>query len=95
MVAGYNPFICKAVGTMTACFGGVIRDTLLAKIPIIFVKEIYATASIAGGIVFFTILDLLPNSIVYLITGMVVFMLRNLTKHYRIKLPKVNLKSKT
>ena len=34
------------------CFGGIIRDILLNRIPLIFRKEIYATAAIAGGIVY-------------------------------------------
>lgn len=92
MGAGYNPFICIVIGTMTACFGGVIRDTFLNKVPVIFIKEIYATASIAGGIVFFILLDILPNTLVYLITGVIVFAVRSLTKKYRITLPTVYLK---
>lgn len=92
MGAGYNPFICIAIGTMTACFGGVIRDTLLDKVPVIFVREIYATASIVGGIVFFALLDVLPNTLVYLITGVTVFAVRSITKYYRVTLPTVHLK---
>jgi len=39
--AGLHPIICIALGTMTACFGGVIRDILCNEIPVIFRKEIY------------------------------------------------------
>jgi uncharacterized membrane protein YeiH len=46
-----HPIVCIALGTMTACFGGVIRD-ILCEIPVIFRKEIYATICILGGIVF-------------------------------------------
>ena len=92
MDAGYSVLICIAIGTMTACFGGVIRDTFLNKIPVIFVKEIYATASIAGGIVFFSLLNILPNTYVYVITGLVVFVIRSLSKRYHITLPTVQLK---
>ncbi len=45
--------ICIALGTITACFGGVLRDVLLNKVPLIFQKEIYASACIAGGLLFF------------------------------------------
>ena len=44
--AGLSPVICIALGTMTASFGGVIRDILCNEIPVIFRKEIYATACI-------------------------------------------------
>lgn len=46
---GIHPILCVGLGTVTACFGGVSRDILINDIPIIFHKEIYATACIAGG----------------------------------------------
>ena len=33
---GFHPIICVTLGTMTACFGGVIRDITLSSIPLIF-----------------------------------------------------------
>lgn len=50
--ADLHPIICITLGTITGCFGGVIRDILLNRIPLIFRKEIYATACIAGGAAF-------------------------------------------
>ncbi|MEO6612093.1 MAG: trimeric intracellular cation channel family protein [Chitinophagaceae bacterium] len=47
--------ICIALGTITACFGGVVRDVLLNNIPLLFRKEIYALACIAGGLIYFLI----------------------------------------
>ena len=44
-----------ALGTITGCFGGVVRDVLLNNVPVIFHKEIYASACIAGGILFFVL----------------------------------------
>jgi len=40
------------MGVISACFGGVIRDVLTNEIPLIFRKEIYATACLAGGLVY-------------------------------------------
>ena len=48
-----TPGICIALGTITGCFGGVVRDILLNRIPTLFLKELYATPCIAGGIVYF------------------------------------------
>lgn len=48
-----HPVICITLGTVTACFGGVIRDISLRTIPVIFHKEVYASACIAGGVVYF------------------------------------------
>lgn len=49
--------LCVALGTITACFGGLIRDICLNQIPQIFHKEIYATACILGGILYFILLS--------------------------------------
>ena len=50
-----SPVVCVILGTLTATFGGVIRDILCNEIPVLFRKEIYATLCIAGGILFFTL----------------------------------------
>jgi uncharacterized membrane protein YeiH len=42
----FYPLIGVVLGTITGCFGGIIRDILLNRIPLIFRKEIYATAAI-------------------------------------------------
>ena len=51
LLVDLHPIVCIALGTMSASFGGVIRDTLCNEIPVIFQKEIYATACVAGGVV--------------------------------------------
>ncbi len=43
---------CILMGIISACFGGVIRDVLTNEIPLIFRKEIYATACLIGGIIY-------------------------------------------
>lgn len=55
---GLSPVICVILGTLTATFGGVIRDILCNEIPVLFRKEIYATLCIAGGILFFVLKEL-------------------------------------
>jgi uncharacterized membrane protein YeiH len=56
LAQGLHPGICVALGTITGCFGGVIRDVILRNIPLIFQKEIYATACIVGGCSYFLLL---------------------------------------
>lgn len=51
--SGFHAGICIALGTISACFGGVIRDVLLNTIPLIFRKEIYAMTCVAGGLLYF------------------------------------------
>ncbi len=84
------PVICVALGTMTACFGGVIRDILCNEIPIIFRKEIYATACIMGGIAYFLLQKTpLTSDAIVIISGSIVIIIRLLAVKFRISLPSV------
>lgn len=93
MQADLMPVICIALGTMTASFGGVIRDILCNEIPVIFRKEIYATACILGGLSFF-LFDLLPIVDAYANIGaiLVVIIVRLLAVKYNITLPSLYAK---
>jgi uncharacterized membrane protein YeiH len=85
---GLHPIICIALGTMTACFGGVIRDILCTEIPVIFRREIYATICILGGIVFFLLRKLdLDNDVLYLTTSLVIISVRLMAVKFKWYLP--------
>ncbi|NQX86942.1 MAG: trimeric intracellular cation channel family protein [Flavobacteriaceae bacterium] len=88
--AGLHPIICIALGTISACFGGVIRDILCNEIPVIFRKEIYATACIVGGAGYFLI-EMLPieGDFVFMFAGLVVILVRLLAVKFKISLPSV------
>ena len=61
-------------GTITASFGGVIRDILCNEIPVIFRKEIYATACILGGVGYF-LLEKLPITEAYPYVGGIIIVI--------------------
>ena len=83
-----HPVICIALGTITACFGGVIRDILSNEIPVIFRKEIYATACIAGGGVFLLLKETGLNvDLIYIITALVIVVIRMLAVRFKLRLP--------
>jgi uncharacterized membrane protein YeiH len=85
---GLHPIVCIALGTMTACFGGVLRDILCAEIPVIFRREIYATICILGGIVFFILRKFnLDNDLLYLITSLVIISFRLMAVKFKWYLP--------
>ena len=85
---GLHPIICVALGTMTACFGGVIRDILCNEIPVIFRREIYATICILGGIVFFMLRKMnLENDVLHLTTSLFIISVRLMAVKYRWYLP--------
>jgi len=86
--AGLHPIICIALGTISACFGGVIRDILCNEIPVIFRKEIYATACILGGLSYFLIRKLpIENNFVFVIAGAVVIITRLIAVKFKVSLP--------
>lgn len=90
--AGLHPFICISLGTITACFGGVIRDILSNEIPVIFrTKEIYATACILGGITYFLLRQLpIDDNVVFMIAGAVVISVRLIAVKFKISLPNLH-----
>ena len=47
--AGYGPVIVVMMGTMTASFGGLLRDIVCNEIPLILREDIYATAALIGA----------------------------------------------
>lgn len=83
-----NPAICVVLGTITGCFGGVIRDILLNNIPLIFRREIYATACILGGIIYFILYGTsFPKEWLDVTVMLVVFMIRFLAVRYKLEMP--------
>ena len=90
LMFGLNPAVCIALGTVTGCFGGVIRDISLNTIPLIFQKEIYATACIVGGIVYFALLQMnVRVEIIEWVAIAVVLLVRLLAVRYDWRLPNI------
>ncbi len=88
--AELHPIICIALGTITASFGGVIRDILCNEIPVIFRKEIYATACILGGLTYFLLNEFpIKTDYVFVVSGLVVILVRLLAVKFKIALPSI------
>jgi uncharacterized membrane protein YeiH len=58
---GTAPVIAVIMGIMTGVVGGMIRDILSGEIPLILQREIYATASLSGAVMFVALSRLTPN----------------------------------
>ena len=87
--------MCIALGTITASFGGVIRDILCNEIPVIFRKEIYATACILGGALYFLLQFLnVPESYAYALGIIGVIGLRLAAVRFGISLPNIYRKER-
>jgi len=88
--ANLLPVMCIILGTITASFGGVIRDILCNEIPVIFRKEIYATACVVGGLSYFLLRKLpLGDEYVYMASFLIVIGIRLVAVKYKIALPSI------
>ena len=85
---GFAPWVAVIMGTITGSFGGMLRDILITQIPLIFRKEIYALACVAGAI-FFTMgyaldLNIVVNEVA---TASIVILTRILAVKFQWHLP--------
>jgi uncharacterized membrane protein YeiH len=86
--AGLSPSVCVALGMVTGCFGGVLRDVLLNEIPLVFRKDIYASASLVGGGLYFALTTTgLPTSQVATLAVLAVVGLRLAAMYWKWDLP--------
>lgn len=85
---GYPYWTAIIMGCMTGAAGGMIRDVLSNEIPLIFQKDIYAMACVAGGVFYWgSALIEIPSFICQIGCGVMVFLIRVLAVKYRIRLP--------
>ncbi|WP_010228513.1 trimeric intracellular cation channel family protein [Gillisia marina] len=85
---GLSPIISIALGAITGTFGGVIRDILCNEIPVIFRKEIYATACLIGALGYVILYNLnVDNDVIYVVTSLIVISIRLVVVKFKIALP--------
>jgi len=51
LAAGLHPLMAALLGMVTGIGGGVMRDLLLSRVPVVFQSDIYALAALAGAAV--------------------------------------------
>jgi len=84
------------MGVMTGVAGGLLRDLLSGQVPMILKKEIYATASIAGGIIYTSLLYLgLNQSLVIILAMFTTLGIRLAAIYWHLSLPVYSLKPKS
>ncbi|ABZ95038.1 Conserved hypothetical protein [Leptospira biflexa serovar Patoc strain 'Patoc 1 (Ames)'] len=89
---GVNFFASALLGMISAIFGGVIRDTLMNEVPFIFRKEIYATACLAGAILYLILNSFSTNGNMNLVvSASVVVLIRIVAVRYNLGLPKIKI----
>jgi len=89
-IFGMNFLAMAMAGMVTAVGGGILRDMFVNEIPMVFVKELYASASFLGVVVFYILL-LIKFQIEVATIGSIVIttMLRLVAMKYNWNLPKV------
>lgn len=90
-VAGYGERILPTVflGVITGVGGGLLRDVMAEEPPYIFVKHVYATASIVGALVCYFVNIWLDKSVGMLCGAGVIVIIRLLAARFRWSLPKI------
>lgn len=85
---GLNFLAMSLAGIFTAIGGGIVRDVFVKEIPLVFIKELYATASFLGIIIFFLMLHFDFNYYISMVFCIVIITLfRLLAIKYNWNLP--------
>lgn len=81
--------VCVIAGVITGVSGGMLRDILCNKIPLVFQKELYAIVSIVACMLYYVLCVYtdFPNILSVLITLIFGFGFRVIAIHYELSLP--------
>ena len=90
-VGSENVVLLVCVGVITGVGGGVMRDLFAGNIPYIFRKHIYATASIAGSVIYLIISKICNSDMAAAISLTFILLIRIFAAKNRWNLPTVNL----
>jgi uncharacterized membrane protein YeiH len=85
---GVSMVISVLMGITTGVVGGILRDVLSGEIPLVLRREIYATAALAGAVVFAVLSALAPRAAINVVAAMaVVLALRLAAIRWTLSLP--------
>ncbi|HSB49853.1 MAG TPA: trimeric intracellular cation channel family protein [Nitrosopumilaceae archaeon] len=89
-IFGLNYLAIVLAGMLTAIGGGILRDVFVNEVPIVFIKELYASASFVGVTIFYLLLTAGVDLYVATLAGIVITTgLRLVAMKYNWNLPKV------
>ena len=88
LTLGHPFWVAIVMGCITGSAGGVIRDVLLNNVPVVFHKEIYAMACLAGGVVYWILTTMGVNiTFTAVATFVTICLIRFIAVRYHISLP--------
>ncbi len=86
-----NVFLLTVLGTLTGVGGGLLRDMMAGQPPYIFVKHIYACASVVGAVSCVWIYRIFGQLPAMVTASALVVVIRFLAAHYRWNLPRIRM----
>lgn len=85
-------FLLTFAGTITGVGGGLMRDVMAGQPPYIFVKHIYASASVVGSLVCVYMYRTSGAVVSMIVSSIVILIIRYLAAHYHWNLPHIEFK---
>jgi uncharacterized membrane protein YeiH len=87
LIGQVSPMIAVMMGMISATFGGVTRDIFCNKIPLIFRREIYATACLVGAAIYLGLEEVNPKSVINsIVTILIIIVIRFVAVKYKLSL---------
>lgn len=83
-------FLLVFVGVITGVGGGILRDIMAGDTPFIFVKHVYASASLAGALICGLLWHHAGEMPSMLAGAVLVFVIRGLSAHFQWNLPRAH-----
>ncbi|GAB1444591.1 MAG: trimeric intracellular cation channel family protein [Cyclobacteriaceae bacterium] len=85
---GVRPEIAAIMGMFSAVMGGVIRDTLINETPVLFRKEIYATACLSGAVLYLVLNRFeVDRDVNLIVSSALIFVVRMVALRFKLTLP--------
>ncbi len=85
---GMRPEVAAIMGMFSAVMGGVIRDTLINETPVLFRKEIYATACLGGAVLYLILNHFgVERNLNLILSSAFIFVVRLLAVKFKLALP--------
>ena len=92
IAAGYsdNVVLCILMGMTTGVGGGILRDTMTRTVPYVFIKHVYAMASLVGSLLFYILIRVGVNNAASLLISIgFIVVVRVLAAKYKWSLPRI------
>ena len=83
---GDNMLLCVASGLVTSIVGGMCRDVLATRKPVVLRKEIYAVAAIIGSVLYYLTYAIIGNVLAIYLCAVIVTIIRLVSVRKRMNM---------